>query len=271
IDPQHILQVPAFNLAGLDFLFAIAFVIGLFTLNTLSALKEEGEVCEEVVLEELMSRTRAVTRAVSSVPAFGFMSLFPFTYLRQVPGLNVALTVTAFQISDMARMTTLAASKGLNATAHVAHRLQNGIEAMLHSGGLQPSHGAEVARHTARGVIHAGDAVDMNTRQLVHSAIVSTVRAFDNLNVNSEDAFRGAGYGVIQGAVEKGMNVVDTAVEAIEGARDAAATLDIAEEKVMGYAVAGVLKGVEEINPRALPKVKKTLPRKLLELYERTK
>ena len=116
-------------------------------------------------------------------------------------------------------------------------------------------------------LIHAGDAVDMDTRQLVHSAIVSTVRAFDNLNVNSEDAFRGAGYGVIQGAVEKGMNVVDTAVEAIEGARDAAATLDIAEEKVMGYAVAGVLKGVEEINPRALPKVKKTLPRKLLELY----
>jgi hypothetical protein len=120
-------------------------------------------------------------------------------------------------------------------------------------------------------VIHAEDQVEMNTRQLVYSAIVGTVRAFDGENVKSEDAFRGAGYGVVQGAVEKGMDIVDTAAEAIEGAREAAHTLDIAEDKVMGYAVAGVLKAVQEINPRMLTRVKKALPQKLLDLYERNK
>jgi hypothetical protein len=91
------------------------------------------------------------------------------------------------------------------------------------------------------------------------------------VKVKSEDAFRGAGYGVVQGAVEQGMDVVDTAAEAVEGAREAAYTLGIAEDKVMGYAVEGVLKAVEEIDPHALTKVKKALPRKLLELYERNK
>ena len=205
------------------------------------------------------------------MPGYGFLSIFPFTYLRQVPGLNVALTVTAYQISDMARVTTLAASKGLNATARIAHKLEKGIEAMLQNGVIAPSHGIDVARHTTRGVILAEDQVEMDTRQLVYSAIVGTVRAFDRVKVDPKDTFRGAGYGVVQGAAETGMDIVEAATEAVEGAREAANTLGIAEEKVMGYAVGGVLKAVEEINPRALTKVKKALPRKLLELYKRNK
>jgi len=60
-DPTRALQAPALSLAGLDFLFALAFLIGLFTLNTLTLLREEGEVDKEVVLGELMAQTQAVT------------------------------------------------------------------------------------------------------------------------------------------------------------------------------------------------------------------
>jgi MFS family permease len=268
-DPGHVLQVPAFNLTGLDFLFVIAFVIGLFTLNTLSTLKEEGEVGEDVVLEDMMTRTRTVTRAVSSVPGLGFLSIFPFTYLRQVPGLNVAITVTAYQISDMARVTTLAASRSWNATANIARRLEKGVEKMLKNGEVKPSEGVDVARYTTRGVIYAGDEVDLDTRRLVYSAIVGIVRAFDRVQVNSEDAFRGAGYGVMQGAAERGADIVETAVDAVEGAREAAYILGIAEEKVMGYAVEGVLTAVSEINPGSLARVKKALPEKIMEMYKK--
>jgi MFS family permease len=135
VDPTHMLQVTAFNLSGLDFLFIIAFMIGLFTLNTLSTLKEEGEVGEDVVLQDMMTRTSTVTRATSSVPGLGFLSIFPFTYLRQMPGLNVAITVTAYEISDMARVTTLAASRGWNATANIARRLEKAVEHAEERGG----------------------------------------------------------------------------------------------------------------------------------------
>ncbi len=269
VDPNHVLQVPAFNVSGLDFLFIIAFVIGIFTLNTLSTLKEEGEVGEDVVLEDMMTRTRTVTRAVSSVPGLGFLSIFPFTYLRQVRGLNVAITVTAYEISDMARVTTLAASRGWNATANIARRLEKSVEQMLKNGEVKPSEGVDVARYTARGVIHAGEEGNLDTRRLVYSAIVGMVRAFDREKVEAEDAFRGTGYGVVQGAVEKGTDIVETAVDAVEGAREAANILGIPEEKVIGYAVEGVLNAVKEMSPDSLSGVKKALPDKAMEIYKK--
>ena len=216
-----------------------------------------------------MTRTRTVTRAVSSVPGLGFLTIFPFTYLRQVPGLNVAITVTAFQISDMARVATLAASRGWNATANITRRLEKGVEKLLKSGHVMPAESVDVARHTARGVIHAGDEVDLGTRRLVYSAIVGMVHAFDSLQVNTEDVFRGAGYGVVQGAIETGADIIDTAVDAIEGASEAAIMLDVEEENVMGYAVEGVLTAVKEINPRSLNRVKRALPHKYIQMYKK--
>ncbi|MFP4641618.1 MAG: hypothetical protein ACLFPU_05515 [Dehalococcoidia bacterium] len=42
VDPTHTLDLPALSLTGFDFLFGIAFILGLFTLNTIVSLKEEG-------------------------------------------------------------------------------------------------------------------------------------------------------------------------------------------------------------------------------------
>ncbi len=57
-------DVPALNLQGLDFLFVLAFVFGLFALHRLSLVRERGEVGETVVLRELQASLR---RGVFSV------------------------------------------------------------------------------------------------------------------------------------------------------------------------------------------------------------
>jgi MFS family permease len=109
--PTQFMQSPAMSLTGLDFLFALAFVIGVLTLNALVNIHEEGEVGKEVVLDELMAHTRTVTRAVSSVPGLRFMSMFPFGLIRNIPGMDIALSVTAYQLSDMVTTVTTALPK----------------------------------------------------------------------------------------------------------------------------------------------------------------
>ncbi|HZA23523.1 MAG TPA: MFS transporter, partial [Dehalococcoidia bacterium] len=81
VSPGTMFEFPALDLTGFEFLFGIAFVIGLLTLNTLTTIREEGEVSREVVLDELPAPTRAMTRSIGSVPAFRFIGEFPFAYL----------------------------------------------------------------------------------------------------------------------------------------------------------------------------------------------
>ncbi|MEQ9455035.1 MAG: hypothetical protein RLN76_10650 [Phycisphaeraceae bacterium] len=58
------LNLPAFDLRGLDFLFVIAFFAGLYALHRLTAVTEKGEVEEAVVFAELKI---ALRRSVFSV------------------------------------------------------------------------------------------------------------------------------------------------------------------------------------------------------------
>jgi MFS family permease len=70
--------LPAFSLRGLDFLFIISFLFGLYSLHRLLAVREEGEVEEKVVLSEFYAEVRKTVRHVSNVA--GMRHLFSFPY-----------------------------------------------------------------------------------------------------------------------------------------------------------------------------------------------
>ncbi|HEX75729.1 MAG TPA: MFS transporter [Dehalococcoidia bacterium] len=265
-DPTRALQWPVLYLTGFDFLFAVAFIMGLVTLNTLTKLREEGEIGREIVLGELLSRTRPIARAVSSVPGLGFVTAFPFSYLRQVPGIDVAISVTAYQLADMAKTTTLVASRGLRLTSRVAKMLENGLSQMLKPAKAAPVNGIDVARHTARGAIHAAHETSLNTEQLIPLTMVGIVRALKRAKVNPQDAFRGTGYGVIQGAVETGANLVEAVAQAVAGAREAARMLGLTEEEAATQTAHGALAAIEEMDPEALGQVRAALPPELTEI-----
>lgn len=81
--PDTAFSLPTVDLRGLDFVFTIAFFLGLIALHRLLAVNEEGEVEEALVRQELLSEMRRVVRQVSTVAGVRMMSSFPYGTIRQ--------------------------------------------------------------------------------------------------------------------------------------------------------------------------------------------
>ena len=63
--PGEVFNLPVLSLSSLDFLFAIAFLVGSLSLNMLVALREEGEVQRDIALAGLTVSVAPMARAVS--------------------------------------------------------------------------------------------------------------------------------------------------------------------------------------------------------------
>lgn len=81
--PDPAITVPTIDLQGLDFVFLIAFVIGAIAIHRLLAVREEGEVEETVVRQELLLQMRRVARQISTVAGMRQIINFPFGTLKQ--------------------------------------------------------------------------------------------------------------------------------------------------------------------------------------------
>jgi MFS family permease len=66
-DPGGALIIHAYHVGGLDFLFLISAILGVFALHRLSLVKETGEVDERVVLEAIAAETRRNVKTISTV------------------------------------------------------------------------------------------------------------------------------------------------------------------------------------------------------------
>jgi MFS family permease len=75
------LDLPAVYLEGLDFLFVISFLLGLHALHHLLAVREEGEVEENLVVTELVAEMRQKLKSVSSVGGLRHLTAFPYSRL----------------------------------------------------------------------------------------------------------------------------------------------------------------------------------------------
>ena len=87
--PGRQFVLPTLNLQQWDFFFALAFLVGLYSLHRLAMIEEVGEVEEKVVVNELFAEVRSQARILSSVEGLRQMVSFPFSVLR-----NVAVKVT---------------------------------------------------------------------------------------------------------------------------------------------------------------------------------
>ena len=82
--PTGEFSLPTLNLQQWDFFFAIAFIIGLYSIHRLSMIKEVGEVEGKVVFGELITEVRSQVRTLSSVEGLRQMVSFPFTVVRDL-------------------------------------------------------------------------------------------------------------------------------------------------------------------------------------------
>ncbi len=82
--PTGEFSLPTLDLQQWDFFFALAFIIGLYSLHRLAMVKEAGEVEEKVVVSELFSEVRGQVRTLSSVEGLRQMISFPFSIVRSL-------------------------------------------------------------------------------------------------------------------------------------------------------------------------------------------
>jgi MFS family permease len=80
--PTDQFSLPTLNLQQWDFFFALAFLIGLYSLHRLAMIKEVGEVEEKIVVNELVAEMRSQVRTLSSVEGLRQMVSFPFTIIK---------------------------------------------------------------------------------------------------------------------------------------------------------------------------------------------
>ena len=82
--PTAEFSLPTLNLQQWDFFFAMAFIIGLYSLHRLAMVKEQGEVEEKVVMNELFAEVSGQVRQLSSVDGLRQMVSFPFSIVRTI-------------------------------------------------------------------------------------------------------------------------------------------------------------------------------------------
>jgi MFS family permease len=268
VDPIRSVQLPTFNIVGFDFLFCITFILGLATVSMLVSLREEGEASREIVMDALLAPMRDAVRPMSSVPGLSFLSQFPYGILRRVPipGLDVALGVTAYQLADIARAATVAAVQTQRGVARIARALEKALTGVSGTAKDMQIHSGEVARQTARGAMHAREATDLDVGRLAHSAVLGVARSFGRTGMDPRDALRGAGYGIVQGARETGVDHAEAAAKAVEAARKVAEQAGLSQEQAAGYVAKGALDAAAAMGAEALAQVEASLPEDILPL-----
>jgi hypothetical protein len=177
-----------------------------------------------------------------------------------IPGLDVALGVTAYQIAEMSRVAALAAGGGWRTAARFGRALEEGLSGLWQLAGEVPQHGGEVALQAARGIIHAVDrTARIDAGDLARQAMLAVVRGLERSEVDAGDAIRGAGHGVVQGADEVRADVGQAAVQAVEGARQVASEAGISEEVAMAEAARGALDAAVALGPKAVAEVEASI------------
>lgn len=67
IDGDLFALIPAYRLSGIDFIFVISTIMGLYAIHRIALVKEEGEVDEKVVIDAFVAETRRNVRTISTV------------------------------------------------------------------------------------------------------------------------------------------------------------------------------------------------------------
>lgn len=255
-DVTRNIEFPAVHLAGFDFLFSIAFLIGLITLNTLTTIREEGEVGRKEVLEELLAPSREMARTIGAIPGLRVLGGFPFAYLRHIPGVDVALGVTAYEIASSVKTATMAARRGERVVVDISSQVSRAVARLVGETEALGGQGIYLARHAARGVMHASEEVPVSAGHLTREGVIGILEALKNASVDPLDAIWEVSYGAVQGADEVGADVAEAATQTMAGAKEAARSLGLPENEVVVQVTGGTLGAAESIGPEAAQRIR---------------
>ena len=263
LSPAGLEELSIVSLRGYDFVFATSFILGLVSLNLLIALREEGEVARGIALEQLSAGAAPLSRLVSSVPGLSTMSAYSAGYLKRVPGADVVMGVTAYQVAASTRAAASAAAQGQNFAREISnlvgqemHRRMEGVQDVA-------DHAVGLARHGARGAVEAGEGIVAGLGDRVRGAVTGSVRALSAYQVDSDAMLQGAGYGVVLGAANTDQDMAEAVHNAIEAAKEVSGDLGLTEDEASSALASGVLEAARAEGGDTMTKVLEALPNEL--------
>ena len=271
VDPVRTVGFPAVFLTGFDFLFTIAFVLGLVTLGVLSGLREEGEAESGVVMAELASQTRENLRVLTSVPGLSFVASLPVRSLRRlppIPGLDVAVGVTAHQLSSTIKATVQGLNYGQVQAGQLSGRVRQAVESAAGAVEQIGRQGAEVATGATEGAMRAAADVTVEAGRVAEEAVRGTMQALAQTAADPLEALRGAMHGVIQGASEAGLHVGHAVRHAVKAARGSAADLGVTEEQAGRAAAQAAVESAAQLGRQTESEVADAVLRELMDDLE---
>ena len=268
VDPERVLSFPALFLTGYDFLFTVAFILGLLTLGVLSHVREEGEAQSEVVLNELMTQTRENLRALNFVPGLSFVSQLPLAglrYLPRIPGLDIAANVTAYQIASSIRFTVEGIAFGGATARQAQERINRAVARASRESRDISRQGAAIAFGAVQGSMRAITKSGLDTRRMVQNAVTGTLTAVNRAGAHPADAVKGVVYGAVHGASESDLEVGEVVAQSLEAARESAAELGLSEQEALQYASGAAMEAAEALTQESQVQVKRVVLEGLME------
>ena len=206
---------------------------------------------------------RDLSRTMSTIPGFTFLGNFPLEIFKKVriPGLDVVLGVTVYQIAEMARVAATATIKSRKVTEKMAERMRININ---HISGRSRrkilTHGVEITKHTTRGAMHVTDEKQIRVETLTDRVIRGVITASTQAGISAEDTVLGTSQGIVQGAVETGVDVTTAVKTALKAVINSAEELGISEDDALTIAVKGTLHTAEGFGPEVVAHVVKAIP-----------
>lgn len=84
LGPGRTVEVPAIQLAGLDFLFLAAFLVGVYAIHRLALVHEEGEASRRIAPVDVVWEARKAVAEIAALPGLRQLTTFPYGMLRLV-------------------------------------------------------------------------------------------------------------------------------------------------------------------------------------------
>ena len=185
-------------------------------------------------MDELASQTRTNLRVLTSVPGLSFVANFPVESLRRlppIPGLDVAVGVTAHQLSSTIKATVEGVGYGQLRAGQLTEQVRQSVERAADAVEQVGKQGAEVATGATEGAMWAAAGVTMEVGRVAEEAVRGTMQALAKTAADPQEALRGAMHGIIQGASEAGLQVGNAVRHAVKAARGSAGDLGVSEDQ----------------------------------------
>jgi hypothetical protein len=108
--------------------------------------------------------------------------------------------------------------------------------------------------------MHATDSIPQSSGQAAHDVMLAVVGSLAKSHVDPRSSIRGTAFGIVLGAVEARLDIVEVAQQALDAAAEAARQTGLSAETAETEAAAGIMEAAVAAGPEAVAKVKAILP-----------